>query len=101
MKLEKRPIPNNLLCSAACHNENEIQQATKVGVDFILISPVFPTSCFPNRDPLGWKKFSELVKLTSVPAYALGGMTPKDIPIAQFNGGIGIAGTRSLWGNGL
>jgi len=48
--------------------------------------------------PLGWERFSSLVKLAKMPIYALGGVTPNDIETARSHGAIGIAAIRSIWG---
>lgn len=98
MKLDERPISDKYLLSVACHNEAQIMHATKINSDFAVMSPIFATPSSPQGNPLGWEKFSSLAALSTIPVYALGGLTPKDLPIAQSNGAVGIAAIRSLWG---
>jgi thiamine monophosphate synthase len=66
-------------------------------VDFVVLSPVFATPSSPNGKALGWKNFGDIARTVDIPIYALGGMTPKDLPTAKANGAIGIAAIRSLW----
>lgn len=78
--------------AASCHNEQELQHAEKIGVDFVLISPVLVTDTCPNSKPLGWNTFEKWVTQVNLPVFALGGMQEKDRCIAQLKGGQGIAG---------
>lgn len=98
MKLDERPIPNKYLLSVACHNEAQVMHATKINADFAVISPIFATPSSPQGNPLGWEKFSRLAVLSKIPVYALGGLVPKDLAIAEAKGAVGIAAIRSLWG---
>jgi len=47
---------------------------------------------------LGWPCFRELAALTTIPVYALGGMTADTLAEARKAGAYGIAAIRSLWG---
>lgn len=93
-----RPLEKNRLLAASVHNRQELRQANHIGVDFVVISPVKKTSSHPHATPLGWKNFSQLCRQSSVPAYALGGMSVEDIPLAHEHGAQGIAAISGLWG---
>lgn len=97
MRLNDRPLPNELLMAASCHTLNEIEQANRVGVDFIVLAPIKKTASHPAAQPLGWTKFAEWTEQAVMPVYALGGMAQADITISRQNGGQGIAGISSLW----
>ncbi len=89
--------PDNLpLCAASCHNTEEIQQAQRVGVDFITLSPVKATLSHPEATPLGWQQFWQLSRLANCPVYALGGMSDEDLACARAHGAQGVAGIRGL-----
>jgi 8-oxo-dGTP diphosphatase len=96
MAMSQRDYDRGLL-SAACHNLQEIQQANRLGVDFILLSPVQRTLSHPDARPLGWANFQALVDQASMPVYALGGLSPQDLALAKTHGAQGIAAIRSLW----
>lgn len=97
MALAQRPITTDYLLSAACHDAIQLQQANLIQADLVIISPIFATSTSPHGKPLGWEKFAELAKQTSLPVYALGGLTTKDYWDARRLGAHGIAGIRGLW----
>ncbi len=97
MKLDERPIPNNFLLAASCHNLGEIEQANRIGADFVVLAPLKKTSSHPEAQPLGWARFAEWTQQAVMPVYALGGMTQVDITTSWQNGGQGIAGISSLW----
>jgi len=84
-------------CSASCHNTTELQHAWELGFDCALLSPVLPTQSHPGAAHLGWKKFAEMLAGTTIPVYALGGLTAADLPVAQQHGAHGIALLRQAW----
>ena len=95
-ELNERP-GGIVMLSASCHNEIDLQQAEKLGVDFCVLSPVLPTRSHPDATPLGWTVFKDLVKKVNVPVYALGGMSPEQEAKALESGAQGVAGIRGLW----
>lgn len=98
MLTDERPLGNDMLLSASCHNVAEVEQANKAGIDFIFLSPVLPTQSHPGATSLGWQSFHELTDLAEMPVYALGGMERSRIAEAQKLGAQGIAAIRALWG---
>jgi thiamine monophosphate synthase len=97
MRLQERPIAKNILLSASCHSQIEIHHAQKIGVDFICLSPVLPTSSHPDAKILGWEKFSQLVAGTTIPVFALGGMREENLQHAIAMGAHGISGISEWW----
>jgi 8-oxo-dGTP diphosphatase len=97
MQLSSRPIGESQLLGASCHNVEEILQAKKIEVDYILLSPVAKTASHPDANPLGWDKFAALVELAGCPVFALGGMQPDDLPVAKQHGAQGIAAISAWW----
>lgn len=94
LALAKRPFPQTKWVSASCHNEFEIKQASSLGLDFITISPVNPTS--KQEQHLGWAQFGKLVAVANLPVYALGGMSLSDIAMAKEYVAQGIAASSSF-----
>ncbi len=84
--------------SASCHSVEQLRQAEKLGVDFVMLSPVMATASHPGIVPLGWAQFQVLADLANCPVYALGGMTPADLQQAFIHGAQGVAAIRALWG---
>jgi len=83
--------------SAACHTRAQLRHAQAIGVDFVTLSPVLPTSSHPGAPTLGWRRFAELVASVQLPVYALGGMTRADCRLARAFGAQGIAGISAFW----
>ena len=84
-------------CSASCHSTAELLHAGDLGFDFAMLSPVLPTLSHPGAAHLGWDRFSEMTSGTTLPVYALGGLQPDDLAIAQEHGAHGIALLRQAW----
>ncbi|MDH5484011.1 MAG: Nudix family hydrolase [Gammaproteobacteria bacterium] len=94
---DKRPIADNKLLSVSCHNQQEMQQAVRLGADILLLSPVRETTSHPGVPGIGWHAFADMVATVNCPVYALGGMTGKDKDEARQHGAQGIAAISSLW----
>ena len=95
--LQERPFGEGLLVSASLHNSEEIERAAEIGVDFAVLSAVLPTKTHPDRTPLGWDGFAELVKTATYPIYALGGVDARHIADSRQQGGQGVAAIRAFW----
>ncbi len=89
--------PNNLLVGASCHSAYELAHAQKLGLDFVVLSPVNATKSHADALPLGWQKFVEIVESIELPIYALGGMSLLDLPQALKHGARGVAMQRAAW----
>ena len=83
--------------AASCHSAEELAQAERLGLDFVVLGPVRATESHPEATPLGWERFAALRESVSLPIYALGGMKPADQVTARRHGGQGVAGIRGLW----
>ncbi|MEJ1436300.1 MAG: Nudix family hydrolase [Candidatus Sedimenticola sp. (ex Thyasira tokunagai)] len=97
MALKERPLPEGYLVAASCHCLEELQQAERIGADFVVLSPVMMTASHPEAEPMGWERFSEMVEGVSMPVFALGGMELGMIQQARQAGGQGIAAIREFW----
>lgn len=62
------------IVTAACHSRRALQKAVDVGVDFALVSPVFPTCSHPGTASLGVQAFARLIRGAPVRVAALGGI---------------------------
>ena len=94
-----RPNSAEKWLAASCHTPDELEDALRIGVDFVVISPVLHTQTHPGAQTLGWEGFTTLVAQCRVPAYALGGMSLQDVGKARSQGGQGIAAIRAVWPN--
>lgn len=98
MALQARPeLAEGQPVAASCHDAEQLAQAERLGLDFVVLGPVRPTESHPGATPMGWERFAALREQVSLPIYALGGMKPADVAIARRHGGQGVAGIRGLW----
>lgn len=88
--------PAGLIVAASCHNVAELTQAEMLCLDFVVLSPVKSTQSHPEIDAMGWQAFADMAKKTTLPVYALGGMSLTDLPIALSYGARGIAYQRGI-----
>lgn len=95
-----RPVEWNKLLCASVHNEKELQQAMNIGVDFVVISPVFETPSHPGAKLLEIEGLTHLVHQSSCPVFALGGMSLDDMDKIKETGAYGIAGISAFWPQG-
>lgn len=96
MALSGRPLPQAGLVSASCHDIAELVQASRIGADFAVLSPVLPTTSHPHVAPLGWDGFLRVRMYSDAPVYALGGMRPEYLNKARTMGAQGLAMIRGL-----
>jgi len=92
-----KKIPKNLIVSASCHTQEEIDIAEKLNINFLVLSAIKKTLSHPDIKPIGWDEFENIANRVNTPIYALGGLGVNDYSIALENGAIGIASQRSIW----
>ena len=92
MDLQIGQLPLGVRCIAACHDLVSLQRAHQLGFDAVILSPVLPTATHPDAHTLGWEQFAQYAKSSDLPVFALGGLSPTDLSIAQEHGAYGIAG---------
>ncbi len=93
----ERPVPAGQLLSAACHDVDDIRQASRLGVDMGLLGPVLPTPSHPGQPGLGWDVAAALGRHADFPLFALGGQGPRTVDAALTAGFHGVAAITALW----
>ena len=67
---------SKLIHSVAVHNSQELKQSLRLGVDMVLVSPIFATNSHKGQRPLGRLAFNRLaVQAHGAKVIALGGVT--------------------------
>ena len=79
---------------ASCHGAEEMAQALRLGVDFVVLSPVLPTPSHPQDAAMGWVDFAQQIDRSPMPVYALGGMRHEMLETARRHGAHGVAMLR-------
>lgn len=95
MKLRERP--EGMLAGASCHDAAELAHAMKLGFDLAVLGPVQPTQSHPQSATLGWARFAELARGSSIPVYAIGGLRSADLEAAWRSGAHGVALLSGAW----
>ena len=87
-----RPFAPKLRFGCSVHSKESLRIAEISGADYILFSPVFET---PSKRkygaPQGLEKLGEICRTTSLPVFALGGITPENASYCMDEGAYGIA----------
>lgn len=95
--LQSRPLSEQFLVAASCHDSSALQHAEQIGADFAVLSPVNATRSHPDALPMGWNGFYEMVAETGIPVFALGGVSLDDSSVARNHGAQGLAMISGLW----
>ncbi len=84
------------IVTAACHDRRALMKASKIGVDFALVSPVFPTQSHVGARHLGLSGLKKLQRMSCVPVVALGGLNEKNVASLKGSGLAGVAAIDGL-----
>lgn len=95
-KLKQRPVDKRMWFAVSCHSEAELAHASKLGADFVTLSPVLETKTHPEQAGMGWAIFSKLVRDARQPVFGLGGLSAGDESQLNACGAQGLAGI-SFW----
>ena len=78
----------------SCHNEKEISLANNLGLNYCILGPIKDKLIDKKiiTKGMGWDKFSDMAKKSSIKSYAIGGLRNDDFEIASKHFACGIAG---------
>lgn len=86
------PDPRPGVVGRSCHDLAELSAAAVEGVDYVTLSPIWPTASKPRYGPaLGLSRLAELCDTTDIPVYALGGVEPGNAAACRAAGATGVA----------
>jgi len=93
----KKAAPS-LIAGQSVHSADAAQAATNAGLDYLLFGPVFSTpSKEPFGPPQGIERLREVCLATSLPVFAVGGITPERAPSCIECGAWGVAAMRPFF----
>ena len=95
MQTETRPAV--AWCGASCHTPEELAQAAKLQLDYVILGPVLPTATHPNAATLGWDQVRAYTQDYPLPLYVIGGMQVAKLETAWECGAHGITMLRGAW----
>lgn len=90
---EPPPERTGLLVGRSCHDAAELRAAAGSGLDYVTLSPIYPTPSKPGYGPALGPAMAGLIRDTPgcPPVYALGGVTPERAVECRTAGAYGIA----------
>ena len=92
-RLWREFVGSDFLFGVSCHTSEEVRAAATGGADLIVVAPVFPPlSKSADGATVGLDGLSQLCRSTTVPVFALGGITADNAPACLRAGAAGVAG---------
>ena len=80
------------------HSVEGVLAAQEAGANFATFGPVFPTaSKAAYGDPVGLRALEEAAAQSTLPLFALGGVTPDRVPECLAAGAHGVAAISAIW----
>jgi len=90
--LARKIVGKKMLIGISTHNPEQVRMATEEGADYLGFGPIFSTETKANLDPLvGIEGVSGVRGLTTLPIFAIGGITPDFVPALRAAGANGVA----------
>lgn len=83
------------LFTAACHSRRALERAARAGIDAVLLSPILPSRSPSAVRPLGLMRAAAVVRTSTLPVYALGGINAQS---GRRLGGFGFSGMAAIDG---
>lgn len=84
------------IVGASVHSAAEAVEAETMGATYLTAGHVFDTGCKPDLPGRGMHFLREVCKAVSIPVYAIGGITPSNLPLALEAGAAGGCMMSSL-----
>ena len=75
--------------SVSCHSLPEVRRAQELGATRIVLGTIFRTDCKPGLEGAGLGFLREACAATSLPVFAIGGITPEQLPAVLDAGAAG------------
>jgi len=79
LKIARRMIGSRAMIGVSCQTFAQAKKAMKEGADYIGFGSVFKTLTKPSRSPMDIKLLSRIVKNSTIPVFAIGGIDLKNI----------------------
>lgn len=90
-------LREGMLLGFSAHSLEEALEAQAQGVDYVTLSPIFPTRSKPLARPLGLDCLAEVASRIEIPLLALGGIGPREAGEVMEKGAHGVAVMSALW----
>lgn len=92
LELARNIMGRHKIIGISTHRPEEVTQATRGGADYVGYGPLFSTTTKETHEvPVGFAGLRDIRPLTSLPVFAIGGMTPDSLEEAVASGANGVA----------
>jgi len=92
LSLARRVVGDAMLIGVSTHSPEQVRMATDGGADYLGFGPIFPTSTKSHHDPVvGLQGVKYIRALTSLPVFAIGGITSDSVSELRQAGANGVA----------
>lgn len=92
LELARQILGEKKIIGISTHKAEQVEVATKEGADYLGFGPIFSTTTKANHDPVvGVSGLEQVRSLTTLPIFAIGGVTLDSLPAIQQAGGNGVA----------
>jgi thiamine-phosphate pyrophosphorylase len=92
VSVARRVVDRHRLIGVSAHSVTETQQAGGDGADYVILGPIFETSSKREfGEPLGLAMLADACRHSSVPVFAIGGITRERIESVRDAGAFGVA----------
>lgn len=92
LQLARKVVGNEMFIGVSTHNPEQVRLATEEGADYLGFGPIFSTGTKAHPDPVvGIEGMSGVRGLTTLPIFAIGGITPDSVPALRAAGANGVA----------
>lgn len=78
------------------HSVEEAKAAEEMGCSYITAGHIFATDCKKGVPPRGLEFLSEVCRSVNIPVYAIGGISPENMPLALEAGAAGVCVMSTL-----
>jgi len=98
LALAKAIMGSNKLIGISTHTLDQVREASVGGAGYMGFGPIFPTTSKADHEPVvGVEGLRQARKLTSLPMFAIGGMTVTSVEGLIQAGADGIAVMSAIW----
>ena len=84
---ERRTIFQHL--GASCHSLEDVCEAERLGCTYVTLGHIFATDCKPGLPPRGIDLLRSVCLASSIPVYAIGGISPDNVVACREAGAAG------------
>ena len=97
VKVARSLLGPEAIIGFSAHSIEEALRVQDEGVDYVTLSPIFPTRSKPLARPLGLDYLQEAVAEVQVPVLAAGGVDPSNVEEVMKRNAYGVAVMSALW----